>query len=433
MLPLPSLHPLSRHLDRTCGPFHARRLAGLKWFWLDGAFSQAQDSSSLDYIPLFALAAGATAGIIGVLAAVGNLVSILGYLWGAQIAYRLRQRKPFVVAAGGGASRLMVLFLALVPLVFGHGVALVFLIIALSALRLMLSSLANPPWASMAADLVPPDSRGRYFASRNVAMGAVALVVSPLAGWIVRTVNVRTSSHLLGFQATLLLAFLCGMLSTYSFSRIPEPPLGVPDRLRKRTRNVVDLLRRNPAFAWLAASSFVWGFSLSVASPFFNVYLVTGLHGTSTNVGIATGVSALTGLAGLALFGNQSDKRGNRAVLVLTGVLIPILPLLWVFARAPYHVYMINTASGVLWAGYNLASFNMLLELSPLEEREAAVALYQSAVAASAVLGPLVGGLLIATVGYHAAFIVSGVGRFAGSILFILFVRPAKSEPRPIS
>lgn len=391
---------------------------------MDGVCSQAQDSSSADYIPLFALAAGASAGSIGILAAAGNLVSIAGFLGGAGIAYRLRQRKPFILATGGGASRLLFLLLAASPLMAGHGLMLVTLIIAINALRLMLGNLANPPWTAMAADLVPPEARGRYFASRNVAMGIAALVMSPLAGWIVRTVNTRTSHDLMGYQATLVLAFLCGVLSTVSFSRVPEPPAGIPIRLRKRTRNVLDLLRRNPAFTWLAASSFVWGFSLNVASPFFNVFLVTGLHGTSANVGIATGVSALTGLAGQALFGNLSDRRGNRAVLVLTGILIPILPLLWVFARVPYHVYLINTASGVLWAGYNLASFNMLLELSPPEEREAGVALYQSAVAASAVLGPLVGGLLIATAGYHAAFILSGVGRFAGSLLFIIMVRP---------
>ncbi len=422
------MSPLARHLDRICGPFGLRRLAGLKWFWLDGAFSQAQDSSSTDYIPLFALAAGASAGSIGILAAVGNLVSIAGYLSGAGVAWRLRQRKPFVLAAGGVASRLMVLFLALLPLVTGHGFLLVSLIIAFNALRLMFGSLGNPPWASMAADLVPSESRGRYFASRNVAMGVVALATSPLAGWIVRTVNTRASHDMLGYQVTLLLAFLCGMGSTYSFSRIPEPPIGVPVRLRRRTRSVLDLLRRNPTFAWLAASSFVWGFSLNVASPFFNVYLVTGLHGTSANVGIATGVMALTGLAGQALFGKLSDRRGNRAVLVLTGILIPLLPLGWVFAREPYHVYIINTAAGILWAGYNLASFNLLLELSPLEEREAGVAFYQSMVSASAVLGPLVGGLLIATTGYHAAFIVSSVGRLAGSVLFVAFVKSPKAQ-----
>ncbi|MGA2764174.1 MAG: MFS transporter [Spirochaetia bacterium] len=396
---------------------------------MDGVCSQAQDSSSADYIPLFALAAGASAGSIGILAAAGNLVSIAGFLGGAGIAYRLRQRKPFILATGGGASRLLFLLLAASPLIAGHGLMLVTLIIAINALRLMLGNLANPPWTAMAADLVPPEARGRYFASRNVAMGIAALVMSPLAGWIVRTVNTRTSHDLLGYQATLLLAFLCGVLSTVSFSRVPEPPAGIPIRLRKRTRNVLDLLRGNPAFTWLAASSFVWGFSLNVASPFFNVFLVTGLHGTSANVGIATGVTALTGLAGQALFGNLSDRRGNRAVLVLTGILIPILPLLWVLARVPYHVYLINTASGVLWAGYNLASFNMLLELSPPEEREAGVALYQSAVAASAVLGPLVGGLLIASAGYHAAFILSGVGRFAGSLLFIIMVRPRRAAP----
>ena len=129
-------------------------------------------------------------------------------------------------------------------------------------------------------------------------------------------------------------------------------------------------------------------------------------------------------MPGQALFGSLSDRRGNRAVLVLTGVLIPILPILWVFARVPYHVYLINLGSGVLWAGYNLASFNMLLELSPLSDRESGVALYQSAVSASAVLGPLVGGLIIASAGYHAAFILSGAGRIVGSILFIAMVRP---------
>lgn len=423
-MPLLTLRSLAEHINRTCGPFAARRLSGLKWFWLDGVFSQAQDSSSLDYIPLFALAAGASAGSIGALAAVGNLLSIAGFLAGAGISFRLRQRKPFVLAAGGGASRLLFLLLVATPLMTGSGPMLVFLIIAVNAFRLMLSSLANPAWTALAADLVPSEARGRYFASRNVAMGIVALAASPCAGWIVRTINARTSHDLLGYQARLLLAFLCGMVSTFSFSRVSEPPAGVPFRLRRRTRNVVELLRRHPAFGWLAASSFVWGFSLNVASPFFNVYLVTGLRGTSANVGIATGVMALTGLAGKAVFGNLSDRRGNRAVLVLTGVLIPILPLLWVLARAPWHVYLINVASGVLWAGYNLASFNLLLELSPPDDREAAVALYQSTVSASAVLGPLVGGLLIAASGYHAAFILSGVGRFAGSILFILFVRP---------
>ena len=99
-------------------------------------------------------------------------------------------------------------------------------------------------------------------------------------------------------------------------------------------------------------------------------------------------------------------------------------------------MYLINVGAGVLWAGYNLASFNMLLELSPREDRESGVALYQSAVSASAVLGPLVGGLVIAAVGYQAVFILSGAGRLAGSILFVLFVRPRRApagsaESRP--
>ncbi len=429
-LRLADIHPLTWHINRACGPLSRRRLSGLTWFWRDGAFNQAQESCSTDYIPLFALAAGASAGAIGVLAAAANLLSIGGFLAGAAVATRLRSRKLFVMAAGGGASRVLLVVLALTPFLTGPGALLVALLIVVNAARLMLSNFANPPWTALVADLVPLEVRGRYFASRNAAIGFVALFMSPLAGWLVRTINARTSHDLFGYQATLLLAFACGMLSTLSFSRIPEPPVGVPPRLRKRTRNVLELLRKNPAFTWLATSSFVWGVSLNVASPFFNVYLVTGLNGTAVNVGIATGVQALTGLGGQALFGGLSDRRGNRAVLVLTGFLIPILPLLWVLARVPWHVYVINSISGVLWAGYNLASFNMLLELSPREDRESGVALYQSMVAASAVAGPLIGGLMIATVGYHAVFIVSAVGRIAGSVLFILLVRPRGGDAR---
>jgi MFS family permease len=90
-------------------------------------------------------------------------------------------------------------------------------------------------------------------------------------------------------------------------------------------------------------------------------------------------------------------------------------------------VYLINVGSGFLWAGYNLASFNILLEMSPVEDRESAVGIYQSAVAASAVLGPLLGGYLIGVVGFKVVFVLSGVGRLAGMILFLAMARQRKN------
>jgi MFS family permease len=406
-----------------------RRFEGLRWFWRENVFVQAAENFSTDYLYLFAVAAGAGSESIGVLAAAASLLSIAGYLPGALLASRLRARKPMVLATWYGPSRLLLPVLAILPFVAPAGHTLLYLIIAVNALRMFGSSLGNPSWVSFVADLVPQESRGRYFASRNMASGVAALVVAPLAGLIIRTVNGPTVHALPGYQVSFLAAFACAAVSTYFFIKVPEPPARSAGQLTKSLRGLTGLLRHNPAFSWLAVSSLVWGISLTMCSPFINVYLVTDLGGNVAMVGLMNGVSALTALIGLALFGKLADARGSRPIFVVTGLLIPMFPVMWALARAPWVGYLINIPSGFLWAGYNLTSFNILLEMSPAEDRESAVALYQTAVAVSAVIGPLLGGYLAGFVGYRVTFALSGVGRLAGTVIFIAMVRSAKQAP----
>ena len=70
----------------------------------------------------------------------------------------------------------------------------------------------------------------------------------------------------------------------------------------------------------------------------------------------------------------------------------------------------------------NLANFTLLLELTPGDQRARAVALFQLAVFGSAVAGPLLGGFLADHFSYQLIFFLSGIGRFAGAILFFLLV-----------
>ena len=189
---------------------------------------------------------------------------------------------------------------------------------------------------------------------------------------------------------------------------------------------MLGLVRRNPAFAWLAVSSALWGLAVNTAAPYFSVYLVTQLGGNAQVVGIGAGISAMAGLAGLLVFGRMVDRSGSRKVLVLSGLVIPLMPVLWVFVRAPWHIYLTNIPAGFFWAGYNLASFNLLLEMSPPEDREAGVAVYQTLVALSAIVGPLLGGWLAALIGYVPMFAITGGGRLAATVLFITLARPKR-------
>ena len=288
----------------------------------------------------------------------------------------------------------------------------------------LMGSVATPAGTTLAADLVPPDTRGRYFALRNAAMTAVGAGASVLAGWTVRSLNAWTSDGLAGYRTAFSIAFACGMLATACFSRIPEPPAHRTPRLTRRVRDVVAMARRNPGFAWLAASSAFWGLAVNTAAPYFNVYLVTKLGGNAAVVGVGAGITALAGLAGLLVFGRMADRKGSRSVLVLTGLVIPLMPALWALVRMPWHSWLINIPAGFFWAGYNLASFNLLLEMSPPGDREAGVAVYQTLVAASAIGGPLLGAWLAGLIGYVPMFTITGAGRLAATLLFIALVRP---------
>lgn len=79
-----------------------------------------------------------------------------------------------------------------------------------------------------------------------------------------------------------------------------------------------------------------------------------------------------------------------------------------------------NLVAGFLWAGFTLANFNMLLLLTPDDQRHRAAALYQTAVFTSAVIGPLIGGYLADNVGYSMVFTASGVGRLLAMLIFAI-------------
>ena len=419
-----ALQPLDDLIERQSTAVLTRlRRAGLRWFWLDGLFSTISENFYMAFLPLFALAYGASKGQIGVLASVANGLGMIAFLPGARAAERRARRKPLVLLGGGGLSRLMLLLLALVPFSGLEPGGMVTLIIALNGVRSFGGNFSNPAWTAMVADLVPPPIRGRYFAGRNVAMAFAALVVAPLAGQIALMLN-RGASSVAGYQAVLLLAVVAGLLGTLSFARIPEHGVRRRTPAVARRRGVVALLRANPTFAGFVGSAFVWNFALQIAGPFFNPFVVTDLKGGNTTVvGLAAGSFSLFTLIGQGVWGRLIDRKGNLPMLRLTGLIIPLMPAAWAIARAPYHLYIIEAFAGFSWAGYNLSNFNLLLELSPERDRPNATAIYQTSVFASAVLGPLVGGFLAEAMSYRACFAASAIGRMIATLLLIALVR----------
>ncbi len=161
--------------------------------------------------------------------------------------------------------------------------------------------------------------------------------------------------------------------------------------------------------------------SVQIAAPYFNVYMVTYLGGTTASVGVVTALSALAGLFGQIFFGRLTERRGSVWVFLATGFSIVFLPMAWTFYSAPWQVGINNLFGGFLWAGFSLANFNLLLLLTPDEQRARASALYMTAVFTSAIFGPLIGGYLADNVSFPLIFLVSGIGRLLAMTIFAVF------------
>ncbi len=422
---------LLRSLDQAIAQQASRPLArsellGLRYFWLDGLFSAISENFYASFLTLFALAYGASNGQIGLLSSVGSLLGALAFFPGARLAEALGARKTIILWTGGGIGRLALLALAALPLFVSDPALALILIIVLGGLRAFMGNFGNPAWTALVADLVPSSLRGRYFGNRNMAMGVAALVVAPLAGWLIRATNAWTGSRLVGYQIVFILAFAFGLMGTICFARIPDPDLASRARGRHSLADLRRALVNSPGFLGMVLSAFVWNLAIQVAAPFFSVYMVNDLGGTASTIGLMASISSLFSLAGQRVFGPLLDRKGALWVQKVTGLLIPLLPLLWIFITRPWHAFFINAYGGFLWAGYNLANFNLLLELTPDEERPQAAALYQTVVFVSAVIGPLLGGYLADAVSFHLIFALSGIGRAAGIVLFLwLTARPA--------
>jgi MFS family permease len=394
--------------------------------WWDGFFAESAEVIWLQYFTLYALALGASFVLIGVLAALTNLFAAVSMWPGSIIAERTRRYRMIVLVNGGVLSRLPFLALAAIPWIATGNPALG-IIVVVAALRGFFGNVALPAWSAYCADFVPAGLRGRYFASRNLIRQVADLAVAPLVGLVIFLFG-----GLSGWQVAWVAAFSLGMVSTAFFWRIPsESAFGAHERKPvARVAGKASLLR-DRRLVWFVVTSGVFQLSVMIAGPFFSVYFVRELGASTLWVGITAAMMPLAGILAQPFLGRLNDRLGPKWILVASGLFFPIAPWAWMLATEPWHIIFINLIAGVLWAANLLASFNLLLSIAPEDRRASYAGMQQAAIFAGSFLGPLIGGVLIATIGFKSVFFLSGAGRFLASLILWRVVDDFHAEPVP--
>jgi MFS family permease len=391
----------------------------LRWFFLDGVMGAGLDGIAGPFLSLYMLALGATSSQIGLMTSLAGLFATLMLLPGAMLSERTGKRKLLFVLCGAGAARFSILLFALLPFVLARPTA-IYAIIAIKVMADGLGNFSGPAWTSMAGDIVPLAWRGRYFGSRNFFMAVGSMLATFLAGNLI-----SHYSSIAGYQIAFVLAWVAGMTSTSFFLQVKEPRVAaaVSSKGTFSIQSVVQTFLDDPVFRHYAIFGMIWNLAIGVGGPYFTLFMVETLKASPADVGIFTIAGSLAALPALRLFGHLADSWGTYKVMLVTGLLIPLLPLAWILAKVPLHGTLINIPGGMLWAGFNLAAFNFLLSLAPSEKRARYAALFQIAVALSSAAGTFFGSLILTHWGYLPIFAVSGIGRFIGIAYFVKFVK----------
>jgi MFS family permease len=224
--------------------------------------------------------------------------------------------------------------------------------------------------------------------------------------------------------------------------RRPEPEPGVsspsaspPARARRRLSGlVVDpaplRLDRDFRLLWLGqAISSVGRMITSIVLP-YQVYVLTGDI-------LTVGVLSLVQLIPILVFalggGAVADAVDRRRLLLLTQVGLAAASLaLAAIALLPDPsvgaIYAVAFLAAGLGAIDQPARASAIPRLVPPERLTAAISMNQLVFNASAVVGPAIGGIVLATAGIAAAYLIDGV-TFGAAIIALLMIAPIPPAP----
>jgi MFS family permease len=407
--------------------------SGLRIFHAEAATSSAEIAGDTYQTPAL-IAAGAGAQGVSLMSFFTNLVLAVLFIKAPGVAEKL------------GSTKKSVLVLALLSVVTWLPLILVFALftsvntawlVGLWIFSLVPSTLLIPLRDGWLASLVPARDVGRYFGLRSVVAGIAYLVTFSLMGYIL---DLCFGQVFRGYAIILGIAFIASLGSLCLYRKIEASPEAGKEKV---AFGFLDFLREMKGGNLGIFILFVSLFSLSVnlSSPLCAVYLLKNLNFSYLTYTLLVSVEYIARIASVTFWGRYADRAGSLKVLGIVSRLIPFIPVLWLFSSNLAYLVIIQTISGVIWAGFDLCSQTFIYKASPESKRLKYIGYYKSLVTLAMALGALSGAYLLGVVppvfgsGILGMFLLSGILRLAivrvmfHKLVDLAWVAPAVRAP----
>jgi MFS family permease len=312
----------------------------------------------------------------GLLCAIGPLAAPVQLL--ASYILERTQRRRSMFLACGIIQRMSWLPFGCVPF---------FVPMSQPALRIWMASLfllvsaalvpfVNVSFFSLAADLVPMNIRGSYFAVRSRIATMFGVAGGILTAWFLDVFSGFSS-----YAFVFALSAMMGTLDVLCFFLVKFPPMAARPKRGESFAEMASGVLKNKKYMKFAVFMTLWFFSCSLSSPFYLVHLKTNLLFSNTLVTVL--VQILPSVCSILIvkrWGRAIDAHGNKAVMQLTNGILCAAPFLWIFtankASAAVLVVFIMLLQGCLFSGFDIGANNIMLGHAPQHNRSMYIAIY---------------------------------------------------------
>ncbi len=392
----------------------------LNYSWKEGVAAQVSISAFDYFLIPYALFLGASTQQIGLLAAIPNFLSSLSLLFAVRALDIAGTRHKLLSYASGLQAVLLVPVIFLPFLPASTTAKMIFLIFVISGFR-VLGSIIGPSWGSLISEYLPEGQRVQYLGWRS-RMVSISGIIST-AFWGMLLYLLHYMSQMAGFVAIFAGVVITRFISFYLMSRMTDLPHEKNHAAPFSFGAFTERLRVSN-FAKFVYFVTTMTFATQFAAPYFSVYMLKNLHFDYLSYTAVQLASVITGLVAFPLWGRNADIVGNAKVLKSTAFIIPVLPVLWIFARDPFTLILIELFSGFVWSGFNLCTSNFIYDAVAPEKRVRYLSYFNlingGAAFAGASLGGYLGDKLPPLFGYSllTVFLISAVLR-SGASLFL--------------
>ncbi|MEE4300332.1 MAG: MFS transporter, partial [Pseudomonadales bacterium] len=258
-------------------------------------------------------------------------------------------------------------------------------------------------------------------------------ITSAAVAWVGGEYLIGDDPTIAGYSWTFMMAFVLTTsgLMTLLAMREPEPPtVRVPTPLGRRLKELPALLRADRAFARyvLARALATLG---RMAAPFYILFAGREIGLSGTTLAVLTIAFTLSGTVANLLWGALADRHGFRLAFLASIALwvASTLGLMLTSGLVPTTIVFVGL--GAAFQGFQHSAMNLTLEFGSRDDLPMRIALANSGSELAGTIGPLLGGLLAAALGYGSVFVTSMAFLTIGGIMVACWVPEPRHAARP--